>query len=64
MASAVLTISDSENDGCVNISFQFDPQLDEDSPAHHIMAEVINKLKLIIGDLSKENLACALNQSS
>lgn len=59
MSKATLIIEDSDTDGCVNIHFDFTPQLEEGSQAHHLMARVLENLKTLIADQVKEPL-CAL----
>ena len=61
---ATLVIEDSETDGCINVHFKFEPQLIEESQAHHMMARVIENLQVLIQQQSKENLSCALKLAS
>lgn len=58
MSKAVLTIEDSAQEGSVNIHYSFEPDLDETSPAHHLMSRVLCGLQEMIKDQIKENL-CA-----
>lgn len=60
---ATLVIEDSENPGCVNIHYRLEPCLVEESPAHNLMARVLEHLKDLVGQELKGNL-CASNQSS
>jgi hypothetical protein len=56
MAKATLIIEDSEKEGCINIHWVFDPEHDDASPAHHMMATVLQHTDTLIKQQAGENI--------
>lgn len=56
MAKATLIIEDSEQEGCVNIHWTFEPTLDEGSSAHGLMARVLQHADQLIKQEAGENI--------
>lgn len=49
---AVITIAENEATGKLDISLNFEPKLDQSSPAHHLGADVIQFLTQRIREVS------------
>ena len=61
MAKATLIIEDAAAEGCVNIHWECEPNLDDASPAHNLMARVLETLQHLIQLEAASNLKEASN---